>query len=159
MTIEIRPARPEDPAWIAEMHAVHYPPEFGFDDGFGKSIAEKIGTFRAKNDPAKQIWIAEDGGERLGSIALSTHESGNGFLNFVLVLPGARGRGVARALMDHAIAAAQQGGFRILILETYSCLVAARTLYRNYGFEVTEVTKGLQQFGQTFDREFWQKTL
>ncbi len=154
-TLRIRTGRDADMNWIGAMHAALYPAEFGFDEGFAASINEKMGAFADKLDPNKRVWIVETDDGQLGSIALSTHASGEGFLNFVLVLPKARGLGLGRMLLDHALAEARKIGFTALRLETYSCLTAARGIYADYGFEMIECQKDQPMFSKVFDREFW----
>jgi putative acetyltransferase len=46
-----------------------------------------------------------------------------------------RGHGLGRRLLEEMLAAARQGGFAEVWLETNSVLTAATTLYRKYGFE------------------------
>ncbi len=156
--LTLRDARPDDHDWLVDQHRALYAQDFGFTSEFGDSIAEKLAAFLSRDDPAKHLWIAE-GETRLGSIALSTKAPGVGFLNFVLLLPEARGRGLSRLLVDHALATARATGFHTVRLETYNVLTTARDLYRSYGFERTEVTPGLSRFGQTFDQEFWELSL
>ena len=155
MDFTIRQAEADDPDWIVARHGVLYPAEFGFDAGFGHDIAAKMKAFLAKDDAFKRIWIAEADNERLGSIAISQIGEGTAFLNFVLVEPAARGRGIAAAMMDTAFNHARQSGFSFVRLETYSCLKDARALYARHGFEIIESRAGIEKYGQSFDVEFW----
>ncbi len=52
--------------------------------------------------------------------------------------PAARGRGVARALVRAAIAAAEKSGYQEILLDTLSKMVAAIPLYKTEGFTDTE---------------------
>ncbi|MCY1443286.1 hypothetical protein D9M71_596910 [compost metagenome] len=45
--------------------------------------------------------------------------------------------------------------FQEVRLETYSCLVDARTLYGRLNFRMTEVVHGQKAYGKSFDQEFW----
>jgi ribosomal protein S18 acetylase RimI-like enzyme len=151
----IRSATADDHDWIVAQHGAVYAAEFGFDASFQDNIARKIPAFVQPENAFNRIWIAEVGGARAASIAISERPGKSGFLNFVLVLPAYRGRGLARTMMDTALDHARSHGMTEVSLETYDCLVDAREIYRRYGFAITEVTPGMAAFGQTFDREFW----
>ena len=147
-----------DRDWLIARHRSLYGAEFGFTPDFGDSIAEKLDAFLARPDPAKRLWIAEANGHRIGSIGVSDR-NGTAFLNFVLLEPSARGQGLGHHLMQTALDHARTKGFTQATLETYSCLTAARALYRAHGFTITETDPGWHRFGQSFDREFWQADL
>ena len=151
----IRPANPDDPAWIIEAHGDLYAREFGFGPAFGEGIAAKMQAMLALDDPFTRLWVAEADGVRVGSIAVWRQAEDTAFLNFVLVDPVCRGHGLAERLMSRAIAHARDHGLARLRLETYSCLEAARRLYARMGFELAEVEPEVERFGRTFDREFW----
>ena len=154
----LRAFAPADRDWLIERHRTLYAQDFGFTPDFGDSIADKLDAFLAGEDPSKRLWIAEDDGQRIGSIAVSGRD-GSAFLNFVLLEPSARGRGLGHALMQTALDHARAKGFTQARLETYSCLTAARALYRAHGFEIAETDPGWERFGQNFDREIWQADL
>lgn len=154
----LRAFTPSDRDWLIDRHRILYGQEFGFTPDFGDSIAEKLDAFFAREDPAKRLWIAEEGGKRIGSIAVSARD-GAAFLNFVLLESAARGQGLGHELMQIALDHARARGFTQARLETYSCLTAARTLYRAHGFHIIETDPGWHRFGQSFDREIWQAAL
>ena len=157
MTI-IRTARDDDPEWVIARHGAVYSGEFGFDAQFEADIATKLYAFLEKDDPFKRLWIAEIDGECAGSIAVSTEAEDIAFINFVLVEPIFRGKGIAQALMDTALGHVRDNGISTIRLETYSCLESARKLYARYGFTIESATPGIEKYGQSFDREFWNKT-
>jgi len=159
MEVEFRIADSRDADWVVARHADIYRREFGFDATFKATIRHKLSTLLARPQHERTLWIATAGGVRAGSIALSRQEEGVGFLNFVLVCPRFRGRGLGRALIAHALDAARQRGFRSVRLETYSCLARARTLYRASGFRIESRQAGETLFGQRFEREYWSLAL
>ncbi|MFD3190753.1 GNAT family N-acetyltransferase [Sedimentitalea sp. HM32M-2] len=63
------------------------------------------------------VWLAEAGGQPLGSYYLKTNQQGGGahVCNCGFVTgPAARGRGIARAMLDHALDTARAAGFRAM---------------------------------------------
>ncbi|MBO6718128.1 MAG: GNAT family N-acetyltransferase [Rhizobiaceae bacterium] len=153
--MQIRTAAEDDPAWVVSEHGRIYAAEFGFDAGFERNIAGKMEAFIAKDDAFKRLWIAEVDACKVGSIAISRIAGDTAFLNFVLVDPACRGRGIAGAMMDTALSHARANGFPFVRLETYSVLKDARALYAKRGFRIVETTTGVENYGRSFDVEFW----
>lgn len=83
--------------------------------------------------PEIRFFVAEDGEDVLGTIALARKE-GYGEVKSMFVDPSARGRGVARALLRHVEGVAREMGVPVLRLETGSLLEAAIALYTAQGF-------------------------
>ena len=80
-------------------------------------------------------WLAVDGGRLLGSAALKRHDIAalpqyEYWLGDVFVLPEARGRGVGRHLMEHALIEAQRLGLPELYLYTPD----VQAVYAKYGW-------------------------
>ncbi len=153
--VELRLANDDDPAWVVARHGAIYADEFGFTRDFEVDIAAKLDAFLGRDDPFRRLWIAEVDGGRAGSIAISKMAEDTAFLNFVLVEPAQRGKGIAQALMDTALGHARDHGVPYVRLETYSRLTSARRLYAGYRFSIETVTPGIEKYGQRFDREYW----
>jgi len=90
--------------------------------------------------PGVRLWVAEPGsaggGPLLGSVALKDLSPGHLELKTMRVTASARGLGLGRALLDHAVAQAQRDGASRVSLETGVVPVfdAARALYGSAGF-------------------------
>ncbi len=88
--------------------------------------------------PEVRFFAAFEGERALGCGAFKALGNGSAEVKSVYVAQTARGRGVARILMDHLANQAQQEGFSALVLETGSALCpeydAARSLYENLGY-------------------------
>jgi GNAT superfamily N-acetyltransferase len=85
------------------------------------------------------IFIADDEGQRLGFVHLTTADdyySGSltGHVADIVVTAAAAGRGVGSALLEHAEAWARERGFAILTLNVFSANRRARDLYARRGF-------------------------
>ena len=95
-----------------------------------------------------RFFAAFDGDRALGCGAYKALSNGSAEVKSVYVAQTARGRGVARILMDHLANQARQEGFSALVLETGSALCpeydAARTLYENLRYSYCPPFEGYE---------------
>ena len=159
MKIILRPPGPGDIGRLIAMHGELYARQFHFDAAFEADITQKMALFLRQTDGFHRLLIAQMDGETAGSIAVSQKAEQTAFINFLLVTPAYRKKGIATMLLEKVIAHARENGCRRVCLETYSCLQSARRLYRQFAFELDQVTPGVEKYGQVFDREFWKKNL
>jgi putative acetyltransferase len=87
--------------------------------------------------PDVRFWTMWDGDVLLGCGALKTIGEAHGEIKSMRTAPGALRRGVARALLDHIMAAARTMGLTRLSLETGTgpTFDPAHALYRANGFD------------------------
>lgn len=159
MTIVIREPAPGDIGWIIGQHGLIYHDHFSFNAEFEEDIAEKVVQFLRSGDSFSRFLMAASGTETVGSLAVSRKTPETAFLNFLLVDPRYRGRGIATALLDNVVEYSRSRGCSLLELETYSCLRDARNLYTNYGFTCFQSSDEMVLYGQCFFQEFWRLTL
>lgn len=90
----------------------------------------------ALRGPAITFWTAWSGGELLGCGALKELDSTHGEIKSMRTALSHRGKGVARAMLEHIIAEARRRRYARLSLETGSMphFEPARRLYQRYGF-------------------------
>lgn len=86
-------------------------------------------------DAGGQVYFLQEGGEVIGCVALIPTEQGVVELSKMALAPKARGQGLGRRLLQHAIEEARRMGAAQVILGTHSKLAAALHLYRQAGFE------------------------
>lgn len=86
--------------------------------------------------PGVRLWTLLEDGEVLGTVALAALEDGHEELKSMRTAPAARGRGIARRLLAHALDDARRRGVRQVSLETGSMafFAPARSLYASAGF-------------------------
>lgn len=139
MAIRIRTEiRPGDIGAIVRMHGEVYGAEQGWDWTFEAYVAGTLGRLAEHYDPrTDRLWLAEDGDEIVGSIAIVAAEPDVAQLRWFLIRPAARGRGLGRRLLQDAIAFCRDVGFARIFLWTTSNLPASAHLYREAGFVVT----------------------
>jgi DNA-binding MarR family transcriptional regulator/N-acetylglutamate synthase-like GNAT family acetyltransferase len=155
----LRPHRPGDIGWIIHRHGVVYAEEYDFDETFEALVAEILVQFIRKHDPKREcLWIAEQGGERVGSVMIVDAGDQVAQLRLLLVEPKARGQTVGTRLVDECINFSRRNQYRKIKLWTQSNLLEARHLYAKAGFQLVSESPH-KSFGQDLIAEFWELPL
>jgi DNA-binding MarR family transcriptional regulator/ribosomal protein S18 acetylase RimI-like enzyme len=154
----LRSHRPGDIGWVISSQAKAYAEEYGWDISYEALVAEICAQFIKNYDASREhCWIAEAGGERLGSIFLVNGGDDVAKLRLLAVEKKARGLGVGRALVDECIRSAREMGYTKMTLWTQSILVAARGIYQAVGFhrvnEAPHHSFGVDLVGETWEME------
>jgi GNAT superfamily N-acetyltransferase len=153
----IRPlGQPGDLGWVVMAHGEVYAEEFGWDATFEALVARIVAEFAANHDPRREYaWIAERDGHRVGCIFCVAADKATAQLRILLVHPDGRGSGVGRRLVDTCIDFARSAGYERMRLWTNHPLAAARTIYVERGFVLTEEEPhhsfGVDLIGQTYE--------
>jgi len=159
--VTLRPHRAGDMGWVVERHAMVYGQEYGWGAAIEGVTARICADFLEHYDPARErCWIAERGGERLGCVFLVKEPDTTDVarLRLLLLTPEARGLGLGRRLVDECLGFARDAGYREVVLWTHAVLTAARAIYAQAGFQVTE-TWTHDEFGKTEVSETWRLAL
>lgn len=136
--IELRhDLRPGDLGRVLLLHGELYAREEGFDLTFEGYVARTLGHFATPLDPARErMWLAEEGSQLVGCVAVIRHSDEAAQLRWLLVDPSCRGRGLGRRLVDEVVSFARAAGYRTLFLDTVKELGPAAAVYRAAGFVV-----------------------
>lgn len=139
--MRLRRATPDDYDAVARATVAAYAPflgEGGPRSGYAARLADT-----APRDRDAEVWVAEESGEILGSVTICPEGSawaqraqpGEGEFRMLAVDPGARGRGVGRALLDLTVERFRGDGARAVVLGSLEDMLDAHRLYERAGFE------------------------
>jgi GNAT superfamily N-acetyltransferase/DNA-binding MarR family transcriptional regulator len=157
----IRPHVPGDLGWIVHRHGALYWEEHRWDPRFEALVARVVADFADGQDRRREgCWIAEVGGEPVGSVMITrAHEDDKvAKLRLLLVEPRARGRGIGHHLLEEAIGFARRARYERVALWTVSGLDAAQRLYERAGFKKVH-EEPLAAFGHELTSETWELEL
>jgi GNAT superfamily N-acetyltransferase len=85
--------------------------------------------------PRGRLLVAWKGSEVVGVGALKPIDAGVAEIKRMYVRPQARGRGIARAILERLLADARALGYQLVRLETATFMHEAHALYRSLGFK------------------------
>jgi DNA-binding MarR family transcriptional regulator/GNAT superfamily N-acetyltransferase len=155
----LRSHRVGDMGWVISRQAAAYAAEYNWDISYEALVAEICAQFIRNYDAAREhCWIAEAGGEPIGSIFLVKATDEIAKLRLLLVEKKARGLGVGRALVEQCIQGARERGYSKMTLWTQSILLAARGIYQSAGFRLVKEEKH-RSFGADLVGETWERDL
>ncbi|MBR0959095.1 bifunctional helix-turn-helix transcriptional regulator/GNAT family N-acetyltransferase [Bradyrhizobium japonicum] len=155
----LRSHRVGDMGWVISRQAAAYAAEYNWDISYEALVADICAQFIRNYDAAREhCWIAEAGGEPVGSIFLVKATDEIAKLRLLLVEKKARGLGVGRALVEQCIQGARERGYSKMTLWTQSILVAARGIYQSAGFKLVKEEKH-HSFGADLVGETWELDL
>ena len=154
----LRSHRVGDIGWVTSRQGIAYAEEYGWDISYEALVAEICAQFIKSYDPSREhCWIAEVGGEPVGSVFLVKASEELAKLRLLMVEKRARGLGIGRALVEQCIRGARERGYGKMTLWTQSCLSAARGIYRQAGFHKVAEEKhhsfGVDLVGETWEME------
>lgn len=153
----------DDAPWLVAQHQTLYARDEGFDDTFGPLVHAILQEFIAGHDQTReQGWIAEEDGQRLGSIFCVTEAADStghtAKLRLFLLTPAARGKGLGKRLLLTCMQFARDAGYRQMRLWTHESHTAACALYAAFGWQLIASTP-VHSFGVDLIEQSWQVDL
>ncbi|MEX0591395.1 MAG: helix-turn-helix domain-containing GNAT family N-acetyltransferase [Xanthobacteraceae bacterium] len=148
-----------DMSWVVARQIENYAQEYGWGERFETLMVRIAAGILENFDPARErIWIAEQDGERVGSVCVVAESKSVARLRLLLVEPEARGLGLGRKLVGECIEFARAVGYRKMMLWTQSNLHSARRIYQKAGFRLVK-RKRHRDFGVALVGETWEMDL
>ena len=140
---------------IAGLHARYYAQASGFGVYFERKVATELAAFaEALPDQGKGMWLYAENGRTLASIVIDGDPAiGQAHLRWFIVDESLRGLGVGRHLLARALAFAD-AHYRDTYLWTFKGLDAARHLYEDAGFVLTDESEGRQWGSVVVEQRF-----
>lgn len=161
MTVEFTTGwRPGAVGEVVAAHGRYYAREWGFGAFFEAKVAAEMAEFVGRYDAARDLlltaWRADT---FLGSIVIDGSDpaldAGQAHLRWFIMTDAARGAGVGGRLLKQSVESLESGAFASCYLTTFAGLDAARRLYENHGFRLTEEgaaeSWGVEVVEQRFD--------
>lgn len=142
---------------IIEMLHSHMNKHYGFGANFESRIAGDIAEFITRVGSAKnETWRAEIGGQIVGCISIDGEDLDGGLahLRWFIVSNEIRSSGVGNALLSKALEFCDKREYQETHLWTVKGLDAARKLYENHGFTLTEEYYGDQWGTKVLEQKF-----
>lgn len=155
----LRPYRADDHDWLVDQHQQHYAASDGFDDSFAVLVSQILRDFVRDLDPnCAAGWIAEDEAGPVGSIFCVRAHAQTAKLRLFLLLPRARGTGLAGQMMQRCISFASGAGYTGMTLWTHRSHAAAGKVYARHGFDLVD-EKPVTSFGVALIEQTWTRAL
>lgn len=143
-------------ASLCALQSAYYARDWGFDHRYEGVVAADIGAFLARYDPAwdfVQLAMIDD--RVAGGIVIESLDRKLAQLHWFILADELRGQGVGARLIGNAMDFVRAKRFEGVYLTTFQGLDAARRLYENVGFTLTEqreaATWGRRVLEQRFD--------
>ena len=153
--LTLREPQPGDMGWVVQQHGEIYALEYGWNSEFEAMVADIVARYLRRQQPLwERCWIAELGGERVGSVFVVRKSKTIAQLRMLILTPAARGLGLGTRLTDECLAFARSKGYKKMVLWTNSCLDAARHIYASKGFQMVK-SEPYHGFGHDLVGETW----
>jgi len=136
-SILIRQSEPGDAGYVAYMHGRYYHKHHGFFDKSEYYFIKYLADF-VKNPEGGKLWIVEDSGTIVGSVAIVRVDRETAQLRWFFVEREYRNMGIGSSLMKTALDFCRANDYRNIFLLTFKGLDAARHIYDKAGFVQTE---------------------
>lgn len=131
--------KPGDIGYVIYLHGKLYREEYGYGISFESYVAEGLHKFYKNFDPElDRVWICEHASRMVGFVLLMHNEPGTAQLRYFILEPEYRGIGLGKKLMQLYMDFLIQKGYSRSLLWTTHELYTAASLYKRYGFKLTE---------------------
>lgn len=140
--------QPGDLENVAVLHGQLYVEEFQFGQEFEQYVRKGLEEFRLQYDPEKdRIWVCEHNNNMIGFLSLMHRPNDTAQLRYFVLKSEYRGIGLGKKLMSLFMDFLREKNYQSAYLWTVSQLDSATSLYKKFGFILTE-EKNSDAFGR-----------
>jgi GNAT superfamily N-acetyltransferase len=140
--------RPGDMGYWIYLHGALYSQEFGFGIGFETYVAKGLCEFYDTYNPARsRVWVCEHDRRIIASLLL-LDRGDVAQLRYFQITPEYRGIGLGSKLLGLYMSFLRECGYSGSYLWTVDFLPTAASLYRRFGFRLTEEKEASDFFGR-----------
>lgn len=151
----LRTFRAGDLGMVCARQSALYDQYYGWGAKLEALMLDIAARFLAEFKPGReQCWIAEGGGQMLGSVMLVEEDRDTARLRLLYVEPEARGLGIGAKLVSQCTQFARDAGYKQIVLWTHAVLNSARRIYEAEGYRVIS-TEVQEDFGKQEVSEHW----
>jgi len=130
--------QPGDIGYVVYMHGALYGREYDYGIQFETYVAKGLCEFYEKYDPRRnRVWVCEHNNKIIGFLLLMDRKEA-AQLRYFLIEPDYRGIGLGSKLLNMYIDFLHECGYKESYLWTTHELIAAASLYKRFGFRLTE---------------------
>jgi GNAT superfamily N-acetyltransferase len=130
--------RPGDLGYITYLHGYWYKKEYDYTLAFETYVAKGLLEFFERYDEGKEcLWICEHESKIIGFLLLMNRNTA-AQLRYFIIVPQYRGIGLGKKLMQLYVDFLRKSGYTSSYLWTTDELFSAASLYKRYGFVLTE---------------------
>lgn len=123
---------------VTHIHGIFYEQVYNYDYHFESYVALGLHEFAEEYNPAKdRVWICEHDNKIIGSLFLKGRGA-EAQLRYFIILPEYQGIGLGKKLMEMFMEFLKEAGYRSSYLWTTHELDTAASLYKRFGFTLTE---------------------
>ena len=137
--MDIRHATPADLPAVVAIYNASIPGRMATADTVPVTVAQREEWFRAFDPASRPLWICEIEGEPAGWLGLRSYYGRPAYHrtveSAVYVAPERQRRGIARALLDHALAEAPRLGIANVLAFVFAHNTPSIALFQARGFE------------------------
>ena len=157
--------QPGDIGYVIYLHGLHYSREYNFGIQFEDYVAKGLIEFKGQYNPKRnRVWVCEHQRSspqeitRMIGFLLLMDRGEAAQLRYFLIEPEFRGIGLGSKLMDLYMDFLRECGYKRSYLWTTSELHSAISLYKRFGFQLTE-EKESTAFGKLVTEQRYDLTL
>jgi ribosomal protein S18 acetylase RimI-like enzyme len=130
---------PGDLGYIIHLHGKLYQEEYGYGVEFEMYVAKGLSEFyNTYDDKQDRVWICKHDQKIIGFLLLVHRENNAAQLRYFFILPGYRGIGLGKKLMEFYLDFFHKCRYTSCYLWTTNEQTTAALLYKKFGFTLTE---------------------